>query len=202
MKRLILCILAVLTLATLLTACKKDPADLDPGYIFNQSNAAEAPSEIEAFYKGNANTLAAIAEKLTKGRVYANYNYYAAMTNYETGAMSFLVQQEKSSYGTSIWATCNDETMTRLTAVRFVGHITYDPTLHTSVVLITPRVSIPDGRTVALVYCGTDAGKTALQNSELYLKYETMTLTPLADKWYALEAIPFPAAETDADTAA
>ncbi len=202
MKRLTLCILALLSLTLLLTACKKDPADLDPGYIFNQSNPTEAPSEIESFYKGNANTLAAIAEQLTEGRVYAHYNYYASMTNYETGAMSFFVQQEKRSYGTSSWTLCDDKTMNRLTAVKFVGDITYDPALHTSVVIVTPRVTIPDGRTVALVFCGTDAGKTALQESELYLKYESMSLTPLGDNWYALEAVPFPAAETTADTAA
>ncbi len=204
MKRLTLCILIVLTLATILTACgkKQDPADLDPGYIFNQSNPEGANDEVKSFYEGNANTLAAIADQLTKGRTYANYNYYASMTDYESGTLSFQVQQEKRNYGIRSWSACDDKTMTRLTEVKFVGTITYDPSLHTSVVIITPRTTLSNGHTVALVYCGTDAGKTALQESELYRKYESMSLLPLADHWYALEAVPFPAAETTADTAA
>ncbi len=201
MKRLTLCILALLSLTLLLSACKKDPADLDPGYIFNQSNPEGANSEIESFYTGNANTLAAIADQLTQGRTYANYNYYASMTDYQTGTMSFSVQQELRTGLSSSWSACDDKTMNRLTAVKFVGTITYDPSLHQSVVIITPRTALNNGHTVALVYCGTAAAKTALQESSLYNKYQTMTLTPLAETWYALEAIPYPA-DTAADTAA
>lgn len=175
----------ILAALLLLTACAAgpDPAD-DPGYILNQSNAEAPESEIAAFYEGNKGTLTALARGMVGEKAYTAYNFNYRMTDYEAGSLSFYVQKQEKAEG--VWATCTEENALRLTEVKFVGSITYDPTLSRDVVIVTPRMAASDV-TYALAYCKNEAGLSAVKDKKFHKNATSVTTQSLGDNWYSIE---------------
>lgn len=185
LKTAILLTLAVLMLTTAV-ACgpKRDPAD-DPGYILNQSNTETPESEITAFYNGNPGTLEALASSMTKKGRYVTYNYTCRMTDYTAGTLEFYVQKQSAANGA--WEICTETDATRLVNVKFVGTVTYDPSISKNVIVFTPRMATA-GKTLSLVYCTSDGDKEIIEGGA-YHKDCTVTLTPIEGNWYCAEAV-------------
>lgn len=179
--RILLATLAALMLLTA-AACRKDSAD-DPGYILNPS--ADAPeSEIAAFYKGNAASLQALVKGMMKSRGFLAYNYSSRMIDYNKGTMEFYLQKQEK-YG-GVWVECQDEAPMRLVGVKFVGTVTYNPIYSKDVVVLVPRMAAAD-KTLSLVYCTSEAGKTAVESGK-YHPGCNVTLTQIEGDWYCAEA--------------
>ncbi len=188
MKKLTVVLAILLALSTLLCACSKKPEKSDPGYIINQTNKDDPAKEIAAFYEGNPTALDNIARKLLRVGTYAQYDYYTKMTDYESGTLSFHVQEEVRTPTVTYWKACDNEILMELTKVKYVGKILHDPAIHQDVVLFTPRVSAT-GKTLALAYCGSESGEDALLRSEFH-KNCSVKLTKLAKGWFTVEAVP------------
>ena len=107
------------------------------------------------------------------------------MTDYEEGTLEFYVQKQEKANG--IWADCTDEDAARLSAVKFVGTVTYDPTVSKSTVVFNPRMATSE-KSLSLVYCAGDEDK-ALVERGAYHKDCTVTLTEVAKNWYCAEAV-------------
>ncbi len=184
LTRLTLLVLAVLTLLTAV-ACgpTKDPED-DPGYILNQTNTETPESEITAFYNGNAGALEAIATRMLKNGSYLAYSYANRMLDYEKGTMEFYVQKQTKAGG--VWELCTDVLATRLSNVKFIGTVIYDPAISKNVVVITPRMAT--GTTLSLVYCTSNGDKEIIERGG-YHKDCTVTLTKIEGNWYCAEAV-------------
>ncbi len=181
--RILLCALAALLL---LTACGKTPdPDDDPGYILNQSNTEAPTDEITSFYNGNAGALQVLANKLVMTDQYTSYNYSYRMTDYEQGTLEFYVQKQVKAGGA--WTTCSEEDATRLVAVKFVGTLTYNPSISKNVVVLIPRMA-PSDKALSLVYCTNDGDKAAVEAGK-YHPGHTVTLTSIKGNWYCAEAV-------------
>jgi hypothetical protein len=183
LTRVLLLTLAALMLMTAV-ACGKDP-DKDPGYILNQSNTEAPQNEITAFYHGNEGTLDTLASDLTKKGKYMAYSYTYRMTDYENGTLEFYVQQQTKANG--VWEACTDENANRLTNVKFIGTMTYNPTISKNIVVFIPRMAVTD-KTLSLVYCTTDGDKDIVERGA-YHKGCTVTLTKIEGNWYCAEAV-------------
>lgn len=183
LTRVLLLTLAALMLMTAV-ACGKDP-DKDPGYILNQSNTEAPQNEITAFYHGNEGTLDTLASDLTKKGKYMAYSYTYRMTDYENGTLEFYVQQQTKANG--VWESCTDENANRLTNVKFIGTMTYNPTISKNIVVFIPRMAVTD-KTLSLVYCTTDGDKDIVERGA-YHKGCTVTLTKIEGNWYCAEAV-------------
>ena len=183
LTRILLVALAALMLLTA-ASCRKDP-DKDPGYILNQSNTEAPQNEITAFYHGNEGTLDTLASDLTKKGKYMAYSYTYRMTDYENGTLEFYVQQQTKANG--VWEACTDENANRLTNVKFIGTMTYNPTISKNIVVFIPRMAVTD-KTLSLVYCTTDGDKDIVERGA-YHKGCTVTLTKIEGNWYCAEAV-------------
>jgi hypothetical protein len=183
LTRVLLLTLAALMLMTAV-ACGKDP-DKDPGYILNQSNTEAPQNEITAFYHGNEGTLDTLASDLTRKGKYMAYSYTYRMTDYENGTLEFYVQQQTKANG--VWEACTDENANRLTNVKFIGTMTYNPTISKNIVVFIPRMAVTD-KTLSLVYCTTDGDKDIVERGA-YHKGCTVTLTKIEGNWYCAEAV-------------
>ena len=183
LTRILIAALAVLMLLTA-AACRKNP-DKDPGYILNSSNTETPENEITAFLSGNEASVEALAKHMMKSPTYLAYNYSNRMVDYDKGTMEFFVQKQEKSGGT--WAECKDESAVRLISVKFVGTVTYDPSLSKNVVVFAPRMAATD-KTLSLVYCGNADAKAAVEAGKYHPGY-TVTLTKIEGNWYCAEAV-------------
>ena len=181
--RILIAALAALMLLTA-AACRKNP-DKDPGYILNQSNTETPENEITKFYNGNAASVEALAKHMMKSPTFLSYNYSNRMVDYDKGTMEFYVQKQEKSGGA--WAECKDESALRLINVKFVGTVTYDPSLSKNVVVFAPRMAVTD-KTLSLVYCGNADAKAVVEAGKYHKGY-TVTLTRIEGNWYCAEAV-------------
>lgn len=181
--RILLVTLAVLML-TVSVACRKNP-DKDPGYILNPSNTETPENEITAFLTGNEAAVEKLAKHMIRNSAYLAYNYSNRMVDYDKGTMEFYVQRQDKSGGA--WVECEDESALRLVDVKFVGTVTYDPTLSKDAVVFAPRMAMTD-RTLSLVYCASDSGKAAVEAGKYHKGY-AVTLTHIEGNWYCAEAV-------------
>ena len=181
--RILLVTLAVLLLLTA-ASCRKDPAD-DPGYIINPSNTETPENEITNFYNGNKASVESLAKHMLKNPTYLAYNYSNRMVDYDKGTMEFYVQKQDKVGGA--WAECQDEAAVRLVKVKFAGSVTYNPAISKGAVVFIPRMAATD-KTLSLVYCTSDAGKTAVEAGKYHKGY-TVTLTQIEGNWYCAEAV-------------
>ena len=99
--------------------------------------------------------------------------------------MEFYVQ--KQDKGGGAWAECQDESAVRLLKVKFAGSVTYNPAISKDVVVFIPRMAATD-KTLSLVYCTGEAGKTAVEAGKYHKGY-TVTLTQIEGNWYCAEAV-------------
>ncbi len=184
LTRILFCALSALMLLTAV-ACgpMRDPAD-DPGYILNQSNTETPENEISAFWNGNAGTLEAIATRMLKNGSYLAYSYANRMVDYDKGTMEFYVQKQTKADG--VWELCTDSTATRLINVKFIGTVTYDPTISKNIVVFTPRMATAD-KILSLVYCTAEGDKDILERGA-YHEDCTVTLTKIEGNWYCAVA--------------
>ena len=182
LTRILLVALAALMLLTA-ASCRKNP-DKDPGYILNPS-ADKPENEITKFLEGNEGALEALAKHMMKNPTYLSYNYSNRMVDYDKGTMEFYVQKQEKSGGA--FAECKDESALRLVDVKFVGTVTYNPALSKSVVVFSPRMATND-KTLSLVYCTSDSGKTVVEAGKYHVGY-TVTLTRIEGNWYCAEAV-------------
>ena len=182
LTRILIATLAVLMLLTA-AACRKNP-DEDPGYILNPS-ADKPENEITKFLEGNEGALEALAKHMMKNPTYLAYNYSNRMVDYDKGTMEFFVQKQEKSGGA--FAECRDESAVRLISVKFVGTVTYDPSLSKNVVVFAPRMAATD-KTLSLVYCGNADAKAAVEAGKYHKGY-TVTLTKIEGNWYCAEAV-------------
>ena len=183
----ILAKLSLLTLAALLllTACATGPSpEDDPGYILNQSNVEAPESEITAFYEGNKGALTALAKGMVGTKSYTAYNFNYRMVDYASGTLTFYAQKQEKTDGA--WVACTEENALRLTAVKFVGSITYDPSISRDVVIVTPRMAATE-TTRALVYCKTEAGLNAVKDGKFHKDVTSITTLSLGGNWYSVE---------------
>ena len=183
LTRILIAILAVLMLLTA-AACRKNP-DKDPGYILNQSNTETPENEITAFLAGNEGSVEALAKSMIKSDGFLAYNYSYRMVDYDKGTMEFYVQKQEKTDG--VWSACEDKDAMRLVKVKFVGTVTYNPTLSESVVVFAPRMAVSD-KTLSLVYCTDESGKAAVEAGKYHPGY-TVTLTQIEGNWYCAEAV-------------
>ena len=183
LTRILLVALAALMLLTA-ASCRKNP-DKDPGYIINPSNTETPESEITNFYNGNKASVESLAKHMLKNPTYLAYNYSNRMVDYDKGTMEFFVQKQEKSGGA--FAECRDESAVRLISVKFVGTVTYDPSLSKNVVVFAPRMAITD-KTLSLVYCGNADAKAAVEAGKYHKGY-TVTLTKIEGNWYCAEAV-------------
>ena len=181
--RILIAALATLMLLTA-AACRKNP-DKDPGYILNQSNTETPENEITKFYNGNAASVEALAKHMMKSPTFLSYNYSNRMVDYDKGTMEFYAQKQEKSGGA--WAECKDESALRLINVKFVGTVTYDPSLSKNVVVFAPRMAVTD-KTLSLVYCGNADAKAVVEAGKYHKGY-TVTLTQIEGNWYCAEAV-------------
>ena len=181
--RILIATLAVLML-TVSVACRKNP-EKDPGYIINQSNTETPENEITSFLGGNEASVEALAKHMMKSPTYLAYNYSNRMVDYDKGTMEFFVQKQEKSGGA--WAECKDESALRLVKVKFVGTVTYNPTLSKDAVVFAPRMAVTD-KTLSLVYCKSESGKAAVEAGKYHPGY-TLTLTQIEGNWYCAEAV-------------
>lgn len=182
LTRILLVALAALMLLTAV-ACRKNPND-DPGYILNPS--ADAPAnEITKFYEGNEGSLEALVKHMMKNPGYLAYNYSNRMVDYDKGTMEFYVQKQDKVGGA--WAECKDESALRLVKVKFTGSVIYNPAYSKDAVVFIPRMAATD-KTLSLVYCTSDAGKTAVETGK-YHPGCRVTLTRIEGNWYCAEAV-------------
>lgn len=184
LTRLLALTFAVVTLLVF-PACKSHKQD-DGGYIINASNAETPADEITAFYNGNQAALESLVKHMMKSRSFLSYNYYNRMVDYDKGTMKFSVQKQ-TKYG-GAWADTSDEPAQRLVAVKFVGTVSFDPTVSQDAVVFTPRLAVA-GKTLSLIYCKSDEAKALLEAGKYHKGY-TVTLTPIEGDWYCAEAIP------------
>ena len=183
LTRILIAALAILMLLTA-AACRKNP-DEDPGYIINQSNTETPENEITKFYNGNAASVEALVKHMMKSPTFLSYNYSNRMVDYDKGTMEFFVQKQEKSGGA--FAECRDESAVRLISVKFVGTVTYDPSLSKNVVVFAPRMAATD-KTLSLVYCGNADAKAAVEAGKYHKGY-TVTLTKIEGNWYCAEAV-------------
>ena len=183
LTRILLVALAALMLLTA-AACRKNP-EKDPGYILNPSNTETPENEITAFLSGNEASVEALAKHMMKNSGYLAYNYSNRMVDYDKGTMEFYVQKQEKSGG--VWAECADESAMRLVKVKFVGTVTYNPSLSKDAVVFAPRMAVTD-KTLSLVYCTSDSGKAAVEEGKYHKGY-TVTLTKIEGNWYCAEAV-------------
>ena len=182
LTRILLVALAALMLLTA-ASCRKNP-DKDPGYILNPS-ADKPENEITKFLEGNEGALEALAKHMMKNPTYLAYNYSNRMVDYDKGTMEFYVQKQDKVGGA--WAECQDEAAVRLLKVKFTGSVTYNPALSKDAVVFIPRMAATD-KILSLVYCTSDAGKTAVEAGKYHKGY-TVTLTQIEGNWYCAEAV-------------
>jgi hypothetical protein len=182
LTRILLVALAALMLLTA-ASCRKNP-DKDPGYILNPS-ADKPENEITRFLEGNEGALEALAKHMMKNPTYLVYNYSNRMVDYDKGTMEFYVQKQDKVGGA--WAECQDEAAVRLVKVKFAGSVTYNPAISKGAVVFIPRMAATD-KTLSLVYCTSDAGKTAVEAGK-YHPGCRVTLTRIEGNWYCAEAV-------------